>query len=416
MTRHRVAGVGVAVAMVVTVGALVSSAGRSGAPEPRYAGSVELTLPPTIVAGDSASIEVRAQAKDGTGVDTILIGAYRTVTLRSRLANGTATVPVPSSATSIAGALTVVAAVGDATVQADVVVAPGPPVDPVLPLLGARSIVADGADTAMVVAIPEDAHGNPIGDGERVRWTVRHADGSYSIDETQVDGGLAWRWIRSGTTAGVAYVSAAAGDARGPDALLLEVPGSPVPFGLRHTGGALVADGATLVTVTTDPLTDRHGNPLLDGTAVRFVARLAGDIESVVDTVTVGGRAEAIIEAPQTPGTREVTAVVDGVAGETLDLAFLPAIAMTGIPVEVTEADGGLRVRVGPLYGPLGELVPDGTEVSVKATTRHVGVAREVATVGGVAEVFVADPSLMPDDSTVTVETGGVRVEVGAGR
>ncbi|MDH3250230.1 MAG: hypothetical protein OEQ47_14775 [Acidimicrobiia bacterium] len=322
--------------MVATL--LVVALGASAVP-PRVtdrptvpASSIQLVVPASSVAGTRLPLMVSAEGADE--VTVMFTNGYRTVTQVVRLDADEGNLEAPLY--EFAGRLDIVALAADRFAAASVEIVPAAVDAPPTPLVGARSIVADGADRTMVVLIPSDEFGNAAAPGTEVEIDVIHPDRSIRGFSATVDNSLAWRWVPSVTTAGVAAVSAATVD--GPasaDKRLVEIPGRPVGFGLSVATERRPADGATLVTVVSDEIHDINGNVMVDGTAALVRADYPDGTVAFQTVATVRGVAVATIEAPTKPGIVRVQMFVVGVTGEPLPVDFAAAVA-PGEPVRAT--------------------------------------------------------------------------------
>lgn len=335
-------------------------------PERPEATILSISLPDRIRAGEEASAVVAAATGEDRPVTVFVIDALGTTRIEARLEQGSANITLPARARRLAGRVTVTAAAGgDAWASADMVVDPLPAVDPVVPLLGARSVVADGADRAMLAAIPEDRFGNPQADGTAVTVAIHREDGTGVDRSARVMGGVAWTWIPSGTRAGSTLVAVSSGTATGPAAYLQEVPGLPAAVELAVARRSAPADGRTLVAVETGELVDANGNRLLDGAAVVFTMTGPGETGRVAVASTVLGRASTYIEAPSVPGSMVLSASVGGVVSPPVTLVFTPQVTARNVPVSVRPGDTATAVTVGPVLGAAGAYLPDGTTVVI---------------------------------------------------
>jgi hypothetical protein len=183
------------------------------------------------------------------------------------------------------------------------------------------------------------------------------------------------------------------------------VPAEVEDVSFDVTDRDLRADGVSFLTLTTDPLIDRYGNLVLDGTAVVVESTSPSGARAFQTVTTVNGVARAILEAPAEPGLLEITVIVGrGKAHRSVVLS--PALAARVPTMKVERRPGPDLVHVGPVVGDLGQLVPDGTEVRVVATS--TGSTGKALTWSGVALV-----SLDVDGTTsVTVEIGGSVFEI----
>jgi hypothetical protein len=328
---------------------------------------MRLDLPVTIDAGTPAEARLIAAGPIGTPVTVLIIGGFGAVRLTGVLDDGTAVFPLPARAVETTGQVTVIATAGTEAVSAAMRVEPGPVVEPVVPLLGARSIEANGTDRAMVAAIPEDRYGNLQPDNTVVGVSIRRENGERAVWESRVKGGVAWSWIPAGLEAGLTLVATGVGAAGGPAAYLQEVPGSPAQVLLSAGRSRVPADGRSLVTVETGELDDRYGNRLLDGTAVVFTMTGPDGTRSLASAATAGGRAATIIQAPEVPGSMTVRAAAGGTISDPLIITFHALVAAGELPVDFSFSSDTLVVTVGPITGTEGAYVPDGTRVAAAA-------------------------------------------------
>ncbi len=132
---------------------------------------------------------------------------------------------------------------------------------------------------------------------------------------------------------------------------------------------------------------------------------------SIQTVPTVNGIATALLEAPAEPGPLDVI-VSSGDATAQRRIALAPAIAVDPPRVSIETRPGSDLVKVGPVLGDLGQLVPDGT--SVRVTTEPGGVV----VIGQTWLGFAALPVETSDADSIVVETGGsvVRLKVGGRR
>ena len=130
-------------------------------------------------------------------------------------------------------------------------------------------------------------------------------------------------------------------------------------------------------------LRTRGLGPALDPIAARYVAQ----VDAVYATPPTGaaltatldyyidGAAEAQLQAPDTPGDVVVRATLYGVESRPLTITFAPGPAVGSFPVgvQVNTREGVLTLTAGPLLGPLGQFVPDGTPVQFRLSAPDGG-------------------------------------------
>ncbi|MCB0081037.1 MAG: hypothetical protein KDE47_08915, partial [Caldilineaceae bacterium] len=305
---------------------------------------------------------------------------------------------------------------------AKVEILPGQAVDPVLPLVGPRSIVADGAHWTMAVTTPRDRWDNPVAEGTTLTLTAQHPvqpgtapESGVETIETQTRNLLSWARIDSRTTAGRLLISAQAGDGHSPERTVLEVPGPPVPFTLYANPQSAPADGQSWIQIRSDQITDQFGNVLLDGTQATILAALPPDEIRTVPAITVDGRLYATLQAPTQPGSMFVRAWIGTASSQATQILFTPGPAVQTIPVSVTWQADTVSITAGPLVGERGQFVPDGTEVTFTLSAvdkltanRTTATAHQtiVPVEYGYATLVVRTLTLTPGTYAITVAAG----------
>lgn len=356
---------------------------------------IPFNLPAEVVAGSQVTLTLGpADLLDGIPVTLITQGSYETQLYQTLLQDQFAHFILPAEDTQRTGhvKLTALFQLEQAEIQAEssLTIVPGPPAEPVIPLVGARSIVADGAHWSMIVVVVTDALGNPVAEGTEVHMQAQKPTRQIEEHQFSVHHLLAWARIYSGTKAGRTVISTHSGKAYGPDSLLLEVPGWPVPFEIYTEWRALPADGEALVRLYTAVLQDQFGNVVPDGTLVNFVAErvTAENVlpdpgappsvlsryhfpysqnlgRRIIPAYTLNGVAEIPLQAPQAAGSFNVHATLYGIRSTVQQITFTPSPSEGRFPITavVEEEENLLVVDAGPILGTLAQYVPDGTVV-----------------------------------------------------
>lgn len=367
MNRHRVRLVGVAITVVMVAVPVVGGAPAQGRTDDS---GLVITAPTTALAGDRVTVQING-APDGADVTVTTIGSAGTTAHVVTAAGGSADLPLEPVLTDTAGAITVLATAGSTVATATVLIGPGAPVDPIVGVVGARSIVADGSDLSMVVALPADRLGNVIAEGSSLDVLRRRPDGTITVQPTTVEHLVAWSLLPSGTTAGVNQIWLQAGEVSGPTTTLDEVAAPPLPFTLEAVDPQLAAttggDGQSLVPVRTSVLADPNGNIEPDGTQVTF-AWDGPTGPGQAQAVTIAGVATTWIPAPTTAATITLSATCRGTSvAAPLPLTFDAVLQQ--VPVSATRTAGtAVAVVVGPVLRADGAFALDGTGVEVTMT------------------------------------------------
>lgn len=366
-TRGAVAALclGVILAAVTTVTVRATSTSAEFTEVAPATNALQVDVPSEVLAGDGFQIEVRGGSADQP-VSVLIEGSYGVRRFDGHSVGGVAIIDVPANPSPESGTILIEAIAGNSRGWVRSEVVPGPAVGPLDLYLGPRTIVADADDLTMIVAVPVDELGNPVGDGTIVDFRTIRPNGQQNELRSVTSRLLSEAVIRSGTVAGRSRVIARSGVADGPERTFLEVADRPERFELRRGEPVPWADGATLVEIRTDRLVDANGNQLPDGTMAVLgssgptgTRRLPGFVLDGVVRFTV--------EAPDRPGIAIYSALVGGTVSGELTIDFAPAVA--AFVVEILDHPDGTEVRVGQVVTGRGGYVPDGTVASV----RHAG-------------------------------------------
>lgn len=324
-------------------------------------GALRVEAPRHVAAGQvlDATVVLPTSVHD-LPVAVTVVGPYGAWPSVVRAEGISAQVHLDAAMTRAAGDLELRASTCNEAGSAVVTVDAGPAVAPVVPLVGAKRVIADGTDNAAVVTLPQDAMGNPVPDGTSVEWRLTRPSGREDAATTGTGHLLAYRLVTAGTIAGRTTAVATADGAAGPAELLLEVPGPPpdgFPLALERAP-SLTATGAT---VGVRDLRDARGNRLVDGTAVAFVVDDPDGSQRRIDGVLIAGAASVVIPAPSAAGASTVHAVVDGSSSASLAVGW-PPVGGTAFPVAATldPALHVLTVTLGPVRDAVGAIPPDG--------------------------------------------------------
>lgn len=364
-------------------------------PLPRATGTLAVAVPDDHAAGDPLRIEITGAHPEIDQAVVVLTTTAGTRSFDASLDDGTGSVDLTSAGTA-AGIADIWVVAGRDEVWSSIDVIAGAPVEPLVPFVGPKSIVADGEDHAMVVVLASDRFGSPVRARSEIGLSALRHTGATETGGVEVTGLVAWQRLFSGTVSGRTAVSTAIGGVQGPVADLDEVAGRPAEIVLNAPeGGPLLADGRRLHRIQTGQLRDRFDNLVTDGTVVEFRMDTV-DGRRTSSAPTVDGRAEVWIEAPAAPGVVQVVASSSGTASEPLDVEYRPAVER--IPARVSTTETGAVVEIGPVGLVDGGWIPDGTRVDLTMPgQRTVGGS----TVDG--RVTFELRSRLPERSTVVV-------------
>ena len=362
---------------------------------------LRVSAPTTVQAGAGMRVEVSAENAPDMLLTLTLVGSYGTWFTSGAFENGRASIYVPTTATQQSGHVRIMVRgdgyMGSTTTQ----ILSGPVVGPLTPLVGARSIVADGTSWAMTVVVPFDQFANPLTDGTPFTVRVRHPDQVTDVLNIETKSLVAWERIYSHTRAGRSTIALESDGIFGSSADLLEVAGWPETLSVSAEFDHLEADGRQLVTLQTDVIADRFGNPMPDGTQVLFVVE-GVEGKRTLPALTLDGSAETTLQAPDQPQTVSITVTVYDRVSQPFSLRFTQSVTEFAASAAQME-DGSVEVTAGPVLGALKQFVPDGTRATITLGDSVV----EARVVDGYVRSSVQG---VGEAELVTVQIGAVQV------
>ena len=378
-------------------------------PTPHPILPLTITTPKEITAGDSAEITISG-APDQTMIALNWLGSWGSTIFTAQSADGLAEITIPVTTTQRSGLITLSAEANGYRGKTTLRVQSTAPIEPLTPLIGARSIVADGKSWAMAVVIPFDKFYNPVDDGTLMKWRIRHADGEEEQIDSETRHLLAWQRITSHTKSGKTYLSVATQNKFGSEGMLTEIAGWPVPFKLFTDVEKNTADGRQLVKVKTENLRDRFGNLLENGTAVDFIISSDDSAEGVrrITSYVIDGSAEFVLQSPDHPQKMRIKATIHHISSSPLTLTFTPNL--TEIPLKALYAPEfpAIQVIAGPLLGDLDQYIPDGTPATLTVIRDDQRWEMSVVVEGGYARFSFVRPQWPAGEYQLTVTVAGL--------
>ena len=329
-----------------------------------YNGVVPVSVASTIVAGQPTTIRVGpVSVKDGVTATLLVEGSYGIRVYQSLFHQREARFNLPGKETQQSGSVSLTALVGKAQGKASMLIEAAAPIEPLTPLVGARTIIADAAHWSMTVLIPFDIYGNPVMEGTKFEVLVLHPDNRLEKKFLVIHNLLAWARVYSGIKAGRTTIVARIGQIHGFEGTLLEVAGWPVPFDVSADPAQLPANGNLVATLSTAPVVDKFGNVMPDGTLITFIVHAPNGSYSTIPAYTIDGKAQALLQAPVEPGLYTIEATVLGVTSHKFVMQFTPGPVVNTFAIKVQKDVKNNRylLLVGPMLGSLGQYIPDGT-------------------------------------------------------
>lgn len=292
---------------------------------------------------------------------------------------------------------------GRVVTNQEFIVAPDLPQEPLETYLGSKSITADnGKHWAMITAIPVDKFKNAVANKTSVTFDLYRPNGEKQIVETQTENLVAYHKIVSGSKTGKTIVGSKVGNSGGQEKMLLEEAGYPENFEIKVFNKYKYADNRQFFKVETSIITDKFGNQVADGTLVNFLVIDANNEQRQLTAYTIEGIARLNILNPILEGNITIKASIYGdVFSNELSVFFEKLI--DELPINYQKKQN--RISIGPLVGPLGQYVPDGSEVKIviSPTDNYV----DAVVVNGYANLDVSD--LKTGLYDIAISFGGLR-------
>ncbi|WP_435256746.1 hypothetical protein ACSBLW_11425 [Thioclava sp. FR2] len=264
-------------------------------------------------------------------------------------------------------------------------------VDTVMVLFGPKSLVA-GQDEGHGVSIAVDRHGNLAADGLAVEF--RLGDETRAGNPTRYGiGDLIFApATRSGT-----YAAGAEVDSRQSPRALFRVTADLRSVELNIAPQPQV-EPEQILPLATEPLRDRYGNPVEDGTALMLLVEHPSEASkgpggevldvSVLSARSVGGVGHAEILTRDMPpeALAQMVLATSRSATRKLDIAQVRLAHAPELRLWAREDTPELRLRVGPLVTDAGHLLYEGAEIALRITAPD---QREVSLTGWASDGYL---------------------------
>lgn len=228
--------------------------------------------------------------------------------------------------------------------------------------IGPPTIEAGGTDYTMLVVIPTDTLDNPLPENTPVT-------SSYQFLATQkgkdivTNNIIAYTNIYSEKKSGRLFISSECLETNSKEYTIDVLPAIPTDFTIQTERSHNYADGNQITSFTTSTLKDAHDNVVSDGTFVTFfITNKEGNVLKTSGT-TVQGIAMSKMIHPDHKDQWSVKAYVQGMAeSNTIAVDYQQVVK----DVETAFAKANREIKVGPLQSFMGQMIPDGFQVSLE--------------------------------------------------
>ncbi|KAA3618074.1 MAG: hypothetical protein DWQ05_08505 [Calditrichaeota bacterium] len=304
--------------------------------------SVEANPPAIIADGGNSTSLIRAILKESTSKIAV---AEAEIKFGADL--GTIPNSVDTDASGVAEAILkssiqtgnamIIASYGD-FISDTVYVLMGQSIPTYLTLTAATTeLVADAKSSTQIKAVVTDAAANPVPDGTVIMFSLVQGGGTLETQRT-TQNGVAVSNLTSSRTPGTVRIAATVGGLS--DTVSVQyIVGEAATISMSSDSSSLPADGRTTTGIHAF-VTDAVGNPLPDGTIIRFQASF-GDITATSETIN--GIAHATYSSKET-GLAEISASIGSIS-RTITMKLRPgaanSILLTYDPTSLGVKDSG---------------------------------------------------------------------------
>lgn len=251
---------------------------------------------------------------------------------------------------------------------------------------GARTLVSNSGQRAMIVGIPKDALGNVVDAGTKVLLSLRYPDAQPLTRELTVGNMVTSLELSAGSRTGKIIIGATAGQARSIEEAIQVTSGWPVAFSVEVLSWFPYADARQHISLRTDFIRDAAGNLVSDGTLIHFIVSEQGRPVATYRSYTSGGSAKVFIENPQRPVAWEITAMSEGgIRSNSVRLEFAPYVS--ALPVLYDAQRHALSI--GPVTGKLGQMVGDDLEIHIALTGSQYSFSASAPTDNGHCMIYL---------------------------
>ena len=221
---------------------------------------------------------------------------------------------------------------------------------------GPVTILVNGQEESMVTYIPADRYDNAIIKASSINYTSTNNDDEEIGTLINL---VSYKKHRADTKANKVILGVKSELFASPEQAIEEIADWPANINISVVTHHPYADNRQYTRLRTNPLLDKYGNQIADGTLVTFYQHKDNFLYSSYKSLVVDGVANAYLRNPNEAGQFQYQAVTGAVSSNTLRLDY--ARLINDLPVTYDSISKTLKV--GPLVSALGQLVPEGTEV-----------------------------------------------------
>ena len=223
---------------------------------------------------------------------------------------------------------------------------------------GPKTIQIGSEEKALVVSIPKDEFNNPIADNSLIEYNINKS-GVFRNEKIITKNLTAVTSLDGGDKTGKTLIGIQTQNSYSRENEFTTTPGWAENFKLELIEQYPFADSRQFYKIKTSVIKDGYGNIVSNGTLVQFILRKDAMVIGYYSGYTIGGIAQVAIQNPNTATDILVDAHCGVNKSNILTLVFKKAIDQL-----IVKQESG-NIVIGPLYGALKQLVPDGFIIDV---------------------------------------------------
>jgi len=227
-------------------------------------------------------------------------------------------------------------------------------------LTGPRSIYADGNDASMIVSIPSDKYDNVVQEGTPIYYKSLSEANKENMSVVPIKDQVSYNIILSDTIASSHFIGVTDLKNSSLEQRIDFIPKWPSEITISNEDYYPYANNKNFVDIKTNQLFDNNQNKISEGTFIRYILIDNLGKKSIYNSLVIDGVARVRIKNPAQQKSYSVYAESsNGIKSNIIELRFKPDI--TSIPYALTDS----TLVVGPLISQLGQLISEGTEVTL---------------------------------------------------
>ena len=355
-----------------------------------YDCDVEFLPLTTIGVGERTSLGFNLPCYPDIPMNLMVKGGYGVLVLKDTIANGKLNFELPKAIIQKTGVYEFSLIYGEKELKKFTaeVVTNDDNINFIESYFGPRIILAGGRDYTMLTVAPTDSFDNPMPNGTQIKVNENFKEVQKS-HQLEIKDFTAFKRFYSYNQTGKITVSMQSQNGVTTKEKTTDVyPFTPQDFSISHTKEHSYSDGNEVVTFRTSQLKDIYGNVLQNGTMVHFLINTESGKKLAAYAKTVKGIATTKVQHPYEADSWEVQAFVPGLAESNIITIDFKSITID-LPINFKASNR--RLIVGPIKSYMGQLVPNGTAVSLHIKGENKDETKVQYTVDGKTEFILRD-------------------------